>query len=189
VQWSFDDNVVLIPCTICLMDIIGHVASTSYPRFAGYGKGVNKGCEESVTHSFLILTPFLREDYKMVFWDSSDRIELGKIPALTLYKDADAVGRRSRLPQLVCKGKPCNFYQPEVVRCTRLPGGSGTNIDWKVRADGWSEHRIRYILPFSARQIFQNPYDLEESRLAAKDGLDPGIHTWRRVRIHGMPHT
>ncbi|KAM6490508.1 Protein of unknown function (DUF1183) domain containing protein [Amanita muscaria] len=66
---------------------------------------------------------------------SSDRIELAKIPSLTLYKNSDAVGRRTRLPQLICKGTPCKLYQPEVVHCTRLPGGHGTEVDWKCVAD------------------------------------------------------
>jgi hypothetical protein len=111
-------------------------------------------------------------------WDSSDRIELDKIPALTFYKHADAVGRRSRLPQLVCKGEPCNLHQPEAVHCTKLPGGSGTNIDWKVSTDRTGFAALHNILAFSARQIFQRPYDLEESMLAAKGGRDPGTHTW-----------
>ena len=84
-------------------------------------------------------------------WDSSDRVELGSIPALTLYKHADAVGRRSRLPQLVCKGKPCDLYQPEVVRCTKLPGGSGTNIDWKVSAVGRSKYQDSLTFWLSVR--------------------------------------
>ncbi|KAK2460316.1 hypothetical protein APHAL10511_007705 [Amanita phalloides] len=46
-----------------------------------------------------------------------------------------AAGHRTRVPQLVCRGKPCGLYQPEVVHCRRLPGGSGTDIDWKCEAD------------------------------------------------------
>ena len=61
------------------------------------------------------------------------KVELAKIKSLTFYKDAYTTARRtSALPQLVCVGKPCKLFQPEVVRCESL-GGSGTDIDWKVR--------------------------------------------------------
>jgi hypothetical protein len=60
------------------------------------------------------------------------RLELAKIPALTFYKDAwTSAQRTTAIPQLTCVGKPCRFYQPEVVRCVNL-GGSGTEVDWKV---------------------------------------------------------
>lgn len=61
------------------------------------------------------------------------RLELAKIPAITFYKDAYTAARRTEaLPQLVCVGKPCRVFQPEVVRCVNLGGGVGTDVDWKA---------------------------------------------------------
>lgn len=63
------------------------------------------------------------------------RVPLGRIPSITLYKDAKTLSRRGRpVPQLTCIGKPCRLYQPEVVRCTNV-GGLGTDVDWKCEAD------------------------------------------------------
>ncbi|KAF9532514.1 hypothetical protein CPB83DRAFT_846914 [Crepidotus variabilis] len=63
------------------------------------------------------------------------KVELAKIRALTFYKDGVTTYKRSHaLPQLVCVGKPCRLYQPEVVRCENL-GGSGVEVDWKCEAD------------------------------------------------------
>lgn len=60
------------------------------------------------------------------------KVELARIPALTFYLDEKTSYRRTTsLPQLVCVGKPCNLYQPEVVRCVNL-GGRGVDVDWKV---------------------------------------------------------
>jgi len=60
------------------------------------------------------------------------RVELARIKSLTFYKDSYTAARRtSALPQLVCAGKPCKLFQPEVVRCISL-GGTGTEVDWKV---------------------------------------------------------
>ena len=60
------------------------------------------------------------------------RVELAKIKSLIFYKDSYTAARRtSALPQLVCVGKPCKLFQPEVVRCVSL-GGTGTEVDWKV---------------------------------------------------------
>ncbi|PPQ75438.1 hypothetical protein CVT24_013022 [Panaeolus cyanescens] len=89
------------------------------------------------------------------------RIELAKIPALTLYKDEYTAARRTDpIPQLVCHGKPCKLYQPEVVRCVNI-GGTGTEVDWKCEADlpeslrfgklevsceGWSKPGDPYVL-------------------------------------------
>ncbi len=62
------------------------------------------------------------------------RVELARINALTFYKGEETTWRRtSELPQLVCVGKPCSLYQPEVVRCKNV-GGHGTEVDWKVRS-------------------------------------------------------
>jgi len=89
------------------------------------------------------------------------KVELAKIRALTFYKDEKTAFRRtSSLSQLVCVGKPCKLYQPEVVRCESL-GGSGTDVDWKCEADlpeslrfgkvevsceGWSKPGDPYVL-------------------------------------------
>ncbi|KAG0695598.1 DUF1183-domain-containing protein [Suillus ampliporus] len=63
------------------------------------------------------------------------RIALESIPALTFYKDSLTAARRtSPIAQLVCIGKPCTLYQPDVVRCSNI-GGSGTDVDWKCEAD------------------------------------------------------
>ncbi|KAK7033176.1 OPT oligopeptide transporter protein-domain-containing protein [Favolaschia claudopus] len=67
--------------------------------------------------------------------NTMSRLELAKISALTFYKDSFTEARRTEpIPQLVCVGKPCKLYQPEVVRCQSL-GGSGTDIEWKCEAD------------------------------------------------------
>ncbi|KAJ7170744.1 DUF1183-domain-containing protein [Mycena crocata] len=92
------------------------------------------------------------------------RIELARIPALTFYKDSLTESRRTKpISQLICVGKPCSLYTPEVVpvvRCQSL-GGSGTEIDWKCEADlpeslrfgrvevsceGWSRAGDPYVL-------------------------------------------
>ncbi|KAJ7285036.1 hypothetical protein C8J57DRAFT_1290218 [Mycena rebaudengoi] len=63
------------------------------------------------------------------------RIELARIPALTFYKDSLTESRRTKaIPQLICVGKPCKLFTPDVVRCTSL-GGSGVEVDWKCEAD------------------------------------------------------
>lgn len=90
------------------------------------------------------------------------RLEFAKIPALTFYKDSVTTSRRTDpIPQLVCRGAPCNLYTPEVVRCVSLPGGHGTDVDWKCEADlpeslrfgrvevsceGWSRPGDSYVL-------------------------------------------
>ena len=61
------------------------------------------------------------------------RVELAKIRSLTFHKEEKTAYRRtSPYPQLICIGKPCGLYQPEVVRCISL-GGTGVDVDWKVR--------------------------------------------------------
>jgi len=63
------------------------------------------------------------------------KVALSRIPSLTFYKDELTLARRTDpIPQLICIGKPCSLYQPEVVRCTNL-GGQGTDVDWKCEAD------------------------------------------------------
>ena len=60
------------------------------------------------------------------------KVQLAKIKSLTFYKDEDTAARRTDpLPQLVCVGKPCKYYQPEVVRCANV-GGTGSEVEWKV---------------------------------------------------------
>ncbi len=60
------------------------------------------------------------------------RIKLADISALTLYEGEYTSSRRGQpIPQLVCKGKPCQLFTPDVVRCVNL-GGEGTHVDWKV---------------------------------------------------------
>ncbi|KAI0259894.1 glycoside hydrolase superfamily [Gloeopeniophorella convolvens] len=63
------------------------------------------------------------------------RIKLADIPALTLYKDEPTLARRGKsIPQLVCKGKACKVFTPDVIRCTNI-GGRGTEVDWKCETD------------------------------------------------------
>ncbi|KIJ66876.1 hypothetical protein HYDPIDRAFT_85754 [Hydnomerulius pinastri MD-312] len=63
------------------------------------------------------------------------RIALESIPALTFYKNSLTAARRaSPIAQLVCLGKACALYQPEVVRCKNI-GGTGVDVDWKCEAD------------------------------------------------------
>jgi hypothetical protein len=63
------------------------------------------------------------------------RVKLTSVPALTFYKGSFTQSRRtSPIPQLVCLGKACRYYTPDVVRCENL-GGEGAEIDWKCEAD------------------------------------------------------
>ncbi|KAH9034415.1 hypothetical protein EDB84DRAFT_1486957 [Lactarius hengduanensis] len=63
------------------------------------------------------------------------RIKLADISALTLYQGESTSSRRGKpIPQLVCKGKPCKSFTPDVVRCANL-GGEGTDVDWKCETD------------------------------------------------------
>ncbi|KAJ7903428.1 hypothetical protein B0H14DRAFT_3122780 [Mycena olivaceomarginata] len=122
------------------------------------------------------------------------RLELAKIPALTFYKDSFTEARRTEpIPQLVCVGKPCKLYQPEVVRCESL-GGSGTEIDWKCEADlpsslrfgrvevgceGWSRPGDRYVLKGSCAleyRLVQVPGSLQNGdsdNLVGQKSFDP----------------
>jgi len=109
------------------------------------------------------------------------RVELAKIKSLTFYKDSYTAARRtSALPQLVCVGKPCKLFQPEVVRCLSL-GGTGTDVDWKCEADlpdslrfgrvevsceGWSKPGDPYVLKGSCSleyRLVQIPDSLRTS--------------------------
>ncbi|KAI9510743.1 hypothetical protein F5148DRAFT_1176969 [Russula earlei] len=89
------------------------------------------------------------------------RVKLVDIPALTLYNDEPTLSRRGQpIPQLICKGKPCSLFKPDVIRCINL-GGEGTNVDWKCETDlpeslrlgrvqvsceGWSGPGDSYVL-------------------------------------------
>ncbi|KAF8206365.1 hypothetical protein K438DRAFT_1817060 [Mycena galopus ATCC 62051] len=124
------------------------------------------------------------------------RLELARIPALTFYKDSVTESRRTEpVPQLICVGKPCNLYQPEVVRCHSL-GGSGTDIDWKCEADlpsslrfgrvevgceGWSRPGDPYVLKGSCSleyRLVQVPGSLRDSHsdnwFGRKSSFDTG---------------
>ncbi|KIK63018.1 hypothetical protein GYMLUDRAFT_163862 [Collybiopsis luxurians FD-317 M1] len=60
------------------------------------------------------------------------RVKLASINSLNFYQDELTAARRtSALPQLVCVGKPCRRYQPEVVHCKNI-GGTGIDVDWKA---------------------------------------------------------
>jgi hypothetical protein len=72
------------------------------------------------------------------------RVALARIPALTLYKDAMTLSRRTTpIPQLICVGSPCSLYTPEVVRCENI-GGSGTEVDWKVSLYHTTIHLVHF---------------------------------------------
>ena len=99
------------------------------------------------------------------------RIKLADISALTLYQDEVTSSRRGKpIPQLVCKGKPCKLFTPEVVRCVNV-GGEGTDVDWKVRTyfslcvTGSYLHDAA-----SAKRIFLSPCDWDVSRCRARGG-------------------
>ncbi len=113
-----------------------------------------------------------------MLWDSSSRVQLSKIPALTFDKHSQAVGRRTKVPQLVCKGKPCSLYQPEVVHCRRLSGGSGTDIDWKVSFRAYFRPSTSNLPHFSVKQIFLTLCDLEKLKSVVKDGRVLVIPLW-----------
>jgi len=92
---------------------------------------------------------------------SDSQVRLVDIPALTLYNDEPTLSQRGQpIPQLVCKGKPCSLFKPDVIRCINL-GGEGTNVDWKCETDlpeslrlgrvqvsceGWSGPGDSYVL-------------------------------------------
>jgi len=90
------------------------------------------------------------------------RIALSKIPALTFYKDSVTLSRRtSPIPQLVCVGRACDLYTPEVVRCENTGGGEAGDVDWKVRSSRWFTFTQLTFL-HSVRLIFQSLYVSEE---------------------------
>ena len=105
---------------------------------------------------------------------SDSRVRLADIPALTLYNDEPTLSRRGHpVPQLVCKGKPCNLYTPDVIRCVNL-GGEGTNVDWKVRRPSWHYSALAWRSPHghirSVKRISLSLYDWAVFRCPAKGG-------------------
>jgi len=117
------------------------------------------------------------------------RVELATIPALTFYQDSVTLSRRtSPIPQLVCVGKACNLYQPEVVRCENI-GGGAADIDWKCEADlpaslrfgrvevsceGWSGPGDSYVLKGSCGL----EYRLVQVPKALRDDAYPHVPSW-----------
>jgi len=117
------------------------------------------------------------------------RVALAKIPALTLYKDSTTLSRRNRpIPQLVCIGKACNLYMPEVVQCESI-GGEGGEVDWKCEADlpeslrfgrvevsceGWSGPGDPYVLKGSCGL----EYRLVQVPKALREDIYPYVPSW-----------
>ncbi|KAF8510952.1 hypothetical protein BU17DRAFT_55037 [Hysterangium stoloniferum] len=81
----------------------------------------------------------------------ASKVALDSIRSLTFYNGEFTKARRtSPIPQLKCIGKPCNVFQPDVVRCIN-DGGRGLDVEWKaylpeqlrfgrveVSCEGWS---------------------------------------------------
>lgn len=109
------------------------------------------------------------------------RIALSSIPTLTFYKDSITLSRRTNpIQQLVCVGKPCTLYTPDVVRCENV-GGIDDQVDWKVRGVKYKshiDHKTYWILLPSARLIFRTLYALEGWRYLAKVGAGLETHTF-----------
>ncbi|KAF8239796.1 DUF1183-domain-containing protein [Tricholoma matsutake] len=123
------------------------------------------------------------------------RLELAKIPSLTFYKDSLTKARRTDpVAQLICRGAPCKLYTPEVVRCVSLPGGHGTEVDWKCEADlpealrfgrvevsceGWSGPGDPYVLKGSCSL----EYRLVHIPGVLRDTKDSPISDWRSYDV------
>ncbi|EIW84354.1 DUF1183-domain-containing protein [Coniophora puteana RWD-64-598 SS2] len=116
------------------------------------------------------------------------RVKLDGTSSLTFYQDALTTARRtSPIAQLVCIGKPCALYQPEVVHCKNI-GGSGTDVDWKCEADlpsslrfgkvevgceGWSGPGDAYVLKGSCSleyHLVQLPASLRDASSGSGSG-------------------
>jgi store-operated calcium entry-associated regulatory factor len=70
----------------------------------------------------------------------ASRVALDSIRSLTFYGETLTQSRRTPpIPQLTCIGKPCNLFQPDVVRCVN-EGGRGTDVDWKVRLSFYCQY-------------------------------------------------
>jgi len=130
------------------------------------------------------------------------QVELAKILSLIFYKDAYTAARRtSALPQLVCVGKPCRLFQPDVIRCVNLGGGYGTNVDWKCEADlpdslrfgkvevsceGWSRPGDPYVLKGSCSleyRIVQVPGSLRDGSTDSPI-FDPKSYDWPTILFY-----
>ena len=62
----------------------------------------------------------------------ASRVSLASIPSLTFYSNTLTQSRRTPpIAQLSCVGKPCDLFQPDVVRCVNQ-GGQGTDVEWSV---------------------------------------------------------
>ena len=121
------------------------------------------------------------------------RVELAKIKSLTFYKDSYTTARRtSALPQVVCVGKPCWLFQPEVVRCVSL-GGTGTEVDWKVWISFFHFFVLWTYVIVSAKLTFLTLCDSVESKSPVKDGRDQVIlmfsKVWMDCLFHKFPPT
>lgn len=65
----------------------------------------------------------------------AQKVALDSIRSLTFYKGEYTKARRTTpIQQLTCVGRPCNLYQPDVVRCVN-EGGRGLDVEWKCEAD------------------------------------------------------
>lgn len=61
-----------------------------------------------------------------------EKVLLSSIKSLAFFSEEHTNARRSHpIPQLTCKGKLCNLYQPEAVHCVNI-GGDGVDVNWKV---------------------------------------------------------
>ncbi|KAJ3734351.1 DUF1183-domain-containing protein [Lentinula guzmanii] len=73
------------------------------------------------------------------------RLKLASIKALTFYKDELTESRRtSPIPQLVCAGKPCKTYQPEVCEADLPEALRFGKV--MVSCEGWSGPGDPYVL-------------------------------------------
>jgi hypothetical protein len=99
------------------------------------------------------------------------RIKLADISALTLYQGESTSSRRGQsIPQLVCKGKPCKLFTPDVIRCVNL-GGEGTDVDWKVCTFPYTWFSVPSSWRFaSVKRIFLSLCDWDVSKCRVRGG-------------------
>ncbi|KAJ9093053.1 hypothetical protein QFC21_006546 [Naganishia friedmannii] len=75
--------------------------------------------------------------------DRPEKVLLTSIKTLTFHKDGVTKARRvSPIPQLTCKGKACNRFQPDVVQCSNTGDDGLGNVQWKCEADMPSNFRF-----------------------------------------------
>ena len=61
-----------------------------------------------------------------------EKVLLSSIKSLAFFSEEYTKARRSNpIPQLTCKGKICDSYQPGAVQCVNI-GGDGIDVNWKV---------------------------------------------------------